>query len=80
MLDRQLLMNNSQVINNEQVSSVGGSTKSVIQKRRSERTANSLTNDIWHGDKIYMNNGAMAFKPLGMETVIEQDGEARNVH
>ena len=31
----------------------------------------SLTYNQWHGDKIYMNNGAMAFKPLAVETVLE---------
>jgi hypothetical protein len=33
----------------------------------------SLTEKIFHGDKIYLNNGAMAFKPLGMETVLEME-------
>ena len=31
----------------------------------------SLTYNQWHGDKIYMNNGVMAFKPLAVETVLE---------
>ena len=29
----------------------------------------SLTQQIFHGDKIYLKNGNMAFKPLGIETV-----------
>ena len=31
----------------------------------------SLTYKQWHGDKIYLNNGAMAFKPLAVDTVLE---------
>ena len=34
-----------------------------------------MTENIFHGDKIYLNQGAMAFKPLGMETVLESIDE-----
>lgn len=34
-----------------------------------------MTNQIFHGDKIYFKNGTMMYKPLGMETVIEAEPE-----
>ena len=30
-----------------------------------------MTFKQFHGDKIYLDNGAMAFKPLGVETILE---------
>ena len=44
-------------------------TRTVSQNN----VSGSLTNQIFKGDKIYLKDGAMAFKPLGMETVLEQD-------
>ena len=34
-----------------------------------------MTEKIFHGEKIYLAQGAMAFKPLGMETVLESVDE-----
>lgn len=28
-----------------------------------------MTHDIFHGDKIYLQEGQMAYKPLNLETV-----------
>lgn len=42
-------------------------------KKVQNNVSGSLTNQIFKGDKIYLKDGAMAFKPLGMETVLEQD-------
>jgi len=41
------------------------------------KNSDSMTHNIFHGDKIYFKNGNMAFKPLGMETVLESTEEAR---
>ena len=57
MLDQQLLASNSQ--------------DNVATRNISSNVTDSMTEQIFHGDKIYLQHGAMAFKPLGMETVLE---------
>ena len=61
MLDQQLLMTN------ETTPTPVDLTKNVA----ANVVSNSMTEQIFKGDKIYLNDGAMAFKPLGMETVLE---------
>ena len=61
MLDQQLLMTN------ETAPTPVDLTKNVA----ANVVSNSMTEQIFKGDKIYLNDGAMAFKPLGMETVLE---------
>ena len=61
MLDQQLLMTN------ETTPTPVDLTKNVAANVVSK----SMTEQIFKGDKIYLNDGAMAFKPLGMETVLE---------
>ena len=39
-----------------------------------------MTYKQFHGDKIYLQGGAMAFKPLGMETVLESVDEGASNH
>ena len=60
MLDKQLL---------ESKGVTEDKTRSV---KDNKNVVDSLTDQIFHGDKIYLKDGAMAFKPLGMETVLEQ--------
>lgn len=60
MLDQELLM----AASNQQP--VGAK-----HNRNFNAESDSLTHEIFHGDKLYLKNGAMAFKPLGMETVLE---------
>ena len=62
MLDQQLLMSNSP-------------SRKDLTRNITENVADSLTDKIFHGDKIYLQKGAMAFKPLGMETVLESIDE-----
>jgi len=61
MLDQQLLASNSPEPNGT--------------KNLSSNVTDSLTQKIFHGDKIYLQEGNMAFKPLGMETVLESVDE-----
>lgn len=63
MLDQQLLASNSSP-------DPSGGTRNLASN-----VADSLTQKIFHGDKIYLDQGAMAFKPLGMETVLESVDE-----
>lgn len=37
-----------------------------------------MTFKQFHGDKVYLENGAMAFKPLGVETILETVDEQFN--
>lgn len=67
MLDRQLLANNQQAAHD--------GTRKV---KNNVEVAQSLTKKIFHGDKLYLENGAMAFKPLAIETVLETDGASKN--
>ena len=48
--------------------------------RSTNEVTDSLTHDIFHGDKIYLKGGNMAFKPLGMETVLEANEDAHNTN
>lgn len=66
MLDQQLLRSKKPV--KEPVDHSKAVSENVVG-------ADSLTKKIFHGDKIFLNNNAMAFKPLGMETVLESTGE-----
>ena len=63
MLDQHLLASNSK-------DAAADGTRNV-----SGNVADSLTQKIFHGEKIYLQHGAMAFKPLGMETVLESIDE-----
>ena len=65
MLDKQLLAYD-QAANDE-------------EKNLKRNVKDSLTEQIFHGDKIYLQKGALAFKPLGMETVLETSDEQRYV-
>ena len=63
MLDQQLLMTNEPV--------KGDGTKNIGQNQVSD----SMTKQIFTDGRIYLNDGAMAFQPLGMETVLETADE-----
>ena len=63
MLDQQLLYTNDPKKDR---------TKDVDGNILDEDT---MTYKQFHGDKIYLQGGAMAFKPLGMETVLEKVDE-----
>lgn len=63
MLDQQLL--------------AGSESRQGLQPRNvsSNAVTDSLTGDIFHGDKIYLKAGQMAYKPLGIETVLQPLGK-----
>ena len=51
----------------------GSDGKQSLQPKTVSNNAvsDSLTGKIFHGDKIYLKAGQMAFKPLGIETVLQ---------
>ena len=38
---------------------------------RLNAVTNGVTNDIFHGENIYLNEGKMAFMPISLETVMQ---------
>ena len=50
-------------------------TKPEEDPRYKKNESHSLTEGIFHGQKIYLQGGAMAFKPLDVQTKLETVGE-----
>lgn len=67
MLDQQLL----------QLKKVAKTPVDPTRGVSGNEVADSMTKKIFNDGKIYLNEGAMAFKPLGMETVLETVDELR---
>ena len=59
MLNRELILQNQR----------------TLDAAKKKRSANSLTAKIYHADDRHMVKGKVAFKPLAMETVVENAAE-----
>ena len=69
MLDRQLLAG---------MDAPNKPTQSTRNVSNNKQIKDSMTHDIFHGDKIYLQEGQMAYKPLNLETVAHHYGPSKN--
>ena len=53
-------------------------TQTTRNVNQNSNVKDSMTHDIFHGEKIYLQAGQMAYKPLNLETVAHYRGPSKD--